>query len=105
MNELDKKRNGTSFRGYLYARYYQLVSVFGEPRRPEHSDNKIDVEWVINTPHGIATIYNYKDDKAYRGKLGHSPEEIYEWHVGGKTRESYELIKARLHKSISERHA
>ena len=100
MNKLDKKRNGTSFKGYLYARYYQLVSVFGEPRRPEHSDNKIDVEWVIDTPHGVATIYNYKDGKAYRGESGLKPEQIHEWHVGGKQSDVYAWVKDRLQRQI-----
>lgn len=93
MNELDKKRTGTSFKGYMYAQYDQLVAAFGLPRKPHHSDNKIDVEWIIDTPYGVATIYNYKDGKAYRGESGLNPEQIYEWHVGGKTLESYQWIK------------
>jgi hypothetical protein len=93
MNELDKKRTGTSFKGYMYAQYDQLVAVFGLPRQPHHSDNKIDVEWIIDTPYGVATIYNYKDGKAYRGESGLNLEQIYKWHVGGKTLESYQWIK------------
>lgn len=100
MNELDKKRTGTSFMGYLYGRYDQLVSTFGEPRKRDHSDNKIDVEWILGTPHGVATIYNYKDGKAYLGETGLSPEEIYEWHVGGKKIQAYDWVKNRLHKNI-----
>ena len=72
------------------------MSALGEPRRLHHSDNKIDVEWVIDTPHGVATIYNYKDGKAYLGQSGLSPEEIYDWHVGGKTIKPYEYVKHRL---------
>lgn len=100
MNELDKKRTGTSFKGYLYARYDQLVSAFGDPRQSQQSDNKTDVEWIIDTPHGVATIYNYKDGKAYLGQSGLSPEEIYEWHVGGKKSEVYDWIKDRLQRYI-----
>ncbi len=100
MNELDKKRTGTSFKGYLYARYDQLLPTFGEPRQPVHADNKIDVEWIIDTPHGVATIYNYKDGKAYLSDSGLNPEEIYEWHVGGKTNEVYGWIKERLQRNI-----
>lgn len=100
MNELDKKRTGTSFKGYMYARYDQLVPAFGEPRRSDHSDNKVDVEWIIDTPYGVATIYNYKDGKAYLGQSGLSPEEIYEWHVGGKKSEVYEWVKERLQRHI-----
>ncbi|TXG76342.1 hypothetical protein E6P97_03705 [Patescibacteria group bacterium] len=100
MNELDNKRTGASFKGYLYAQYDQLLPTFGEPRQPVHADNKIDVEWIIDTPHGVAIIYNYKDGKAYLGDSGLNPEEIYEWHVGGKTSEVYSWIKERLQRDI-----
>lgn len=100
MNELDKKRTGLSFRGYLYARYDQLVPAFGVPRQPQYADNKIDLEWIIDTPHGIATIYNYKDGKTYLGDSGHQPEQIYEWHVGGKKSEVYDWVKNRLQRYI-----
>lgn len=100
MNELDKKRTGTSFKGYLHARYDQLVATFGEPRQTDIVNNKIDVEWILDTPHGVATIYNYKDGKAYLGESGNKPEEIYEWHVGGKKTETYDWVKNRLHRCI-----
>jgi hypothetical protein len=100
MNQLDRKQIGTSFKGYLYARYDQLVSVFGEPRRPEHSDNKIDVEWVIDTPHGVATIYNYKDGKAYLGEAGLKPEQICEWNVGGKKSDVCVWVNDRLQRHV-----
>jgi hypothetical protein len=100
MNKLDKKRTGTSFKGYLYARYDQLAAAFGTPRKPYYGDNKIDVEWIIDTPSGVATIYNYKDGRAYLGEAGLMPEHIYEWHVGGKNIESYEWVKNRLNRHI-----
>jgi hypothetical protein len=100
MNELDKKRAGTSFKGYLYARYDQIVAAFGIPQQPHHSDNKIDVEWIISTPYGVTTIYNYKDGKTYLGESGLRPEEMCEWHIGGKKNESYEWIKSRLQRQI-----
>lgn len=104
MYELDKKRAGTSFKGYLYGRYDQLVATFGEPRQTDIVNNKIDVEWILDTPHGVATIYNYKDGKAYLGESGLSPEEIYEWHIGGKNTKPYEWIKSKLCLSIVEKH-
>lgn len=101
MNELDKKRTGTSFKGYMYAQYDQLVAAFGLPRQPHHSDNKIDVEWIIDTPCGVATIYNYKDGKNYMGKAGLRPDQIFEWHVGGKNIDSYEWVKKQTTEYIS----
>lgn len=101
MNKLDKKRTGTSFKGYLYVRYDQLMLLFNQPRVPEHSDNKIDVEWIIDTPYGVATIYNYKDGKNYTGKAGLRPDQIFEWHVGGKNIDSYEWVKKQISEHIS----
>lgn len=80
---LHKKRTGTSFKGYATAPYSRIVEVFGEPT--SNGDGyKVDVEWVIDTPHGIATIYNYKDGKAYLGERGLKVEDMTEWHIGGK---------------------
>lgn len=93
--EMIKKRQGTSFKGYLLAKYYDLISVFGCPIT--NTDNyKTDAEWIINTPYGIATIYNYKDGKSYLGNDGLEVTNIYEWHVGGKNIESYIYIKNEL---------
>ena len=54
---LHAKRIGTSFRGYLLATHSDIVGVFGEPSSMGDS-YKVDVEWIMQTPHGIATIYN-----------------------------------------------
>ena len=59
--------NGTHGIGTILANYDDIVAVYGKPftRLPE---NKIDVQWVIETKHGVATLYNYKDGKAYLGE-------------------------------------
>lgn len=73
--------NFTSLQGYITTDYSTLVSLFGEP---DGGDGyKTDAEWTITTPHGVATIYNYKDGKAYNGEDGTPTEEIKEWHIGG----------------------
>ena len=90
-----KKRSGTSFRGYLYAEYSELVEKFGEPHSLENN-HKIDAEWIVDTPHGVATIYNYKNGKAYLGKQGLDTPKIVAWHVGGKNVQSYEWVKWQL---------
>lgn len=92
MKDSVKKRNGTSFKGYLLATYQDLLDVFGEPITDK--DNcKVDVEWIIDTPHGIATIYNYKNGKAYLGDRGLPVEMMCEWHVGGNNIEAYQWVK------------
>ena len=90
-----KKRSGTSFRGYLYAEYSELVEKFGEPHGLD-SNHKIDAEWIVDTPHGVAAIYNYKNGKAYLGKQGLDTPKIVAWHVGGKNVQSYEWVKRQL---------
>lgn len=95
MKNLHKQRTDTSFKGYVLATYQDLVDTFGSPTT--NGDNyKVDVEWLIQTPHGIATIYNYKDGKAYLGEGGLNAVQICEWHVGGKTPESYVWIKKQI---------
>ena len=90
--DLAKSREGTSFKGYLLAKYDDLISVFGNPIS-NISNHKIDAEWIIDTPFGVATIYNYKDGKSYLGDKGLSVSNIYEWHIGGHNYDSYMHIK------------
>lgn len=74
--------NGTSLQGYIDVSYDTLCAIFGEP---DTSDGyKTDAEWCITTDEGVATIYNYKDGKAYNGEDGTATEDIREWHIGGK---------------------
>lgn len=89
--EVMKLRNGTSFQGYVNVHYNQLVEMFGEPcTNPDN--RKTDVEWIISTPYGPATIYNYKNGYSYLGLSGLKLDEMDEWHVGGKNAESYDWI-------------
>ena len=90
-----EKRSGTSFQGYLYVEYNELVEKFGKPHGLD-SNHKIDAEWIVDTPHGVATIYNYKNGYSYLGLSGLKLNEMDEWHVGGKNKQSYEWITTRL---------
>lgn len=94
-NEM-KKISGTRFRGYIETTYDELVARFGEPYIAPRDDHKVDVEWIINTPHGVATIYNYKNGRSYLGENGLTLEVMDEWHVGGKNDESYDWVMQRL---------
>lgn len=99
-----KSLEGTSFKGYLLANYNDLVSVFSRPIT-DIDDCKTDAEWIIDTPYGVTTIYNYKNGKRYLGKNGLDTSIICKWHVGAKKLKSFEWIKTELHKSIIERYS
>lgn len=90
-DEVMRPRNGTSLQGYVNAHYNQLVKMFGEPYT-DPENYKTDVEWIVPTPYGPATIYNYKNGYSYLGVSGLKLEEMDEWHVGGKNAESYDWI-------------
>lgn len=90
-----KMRNGTSFQGYIKTQYDHLVELFGEPYT-DPDNYKTDVEWIVSTPHGPATIYNYKNGYSYLGLSGLKLNEMDEWHVSGKNKQSYEWITTRL---------
>lgn len=94
-DEVMKLRNGTSLQGYVKTEYDHLVGLFGEPYT-DLENYKTDVEWIISTPYGPATIYNYKNGYSYLGVSGLKLDEMDEWHVGGKNGESYEWIMQRL---------
>lgn len=86
-----KLRNGASLQGYVKTQYNHLVELFGEPYT-DPANYKTDVEWIVPTPYGPATIYNYKNGHSYLGVSGLRLEEMDEWHVGGTNHESYEWI-------------
>jgi hypothetical protein len=90
-----RRRTGTSFRGYILSTYEQICASFGDPVS-KGDGYKIDTEWIIKTPSGFATIYNYKDGHAYLGDKGLDVEKICEWHVGGKNAQSYDWVKNEL---------
>ena len=76
--------NFTSLVGRVVVAYLDLVRVFGQPNRGSSGDNKVDCEWVLRTPSGVATIYNYKSGKNYLGDDGLDVEYIRDWHIGGR---------------------
>jgi hypothetical protein len=87
--------SGTHLQGYVETTFARIVEVFGEP----HTDGdgyKVDAEWVLRTPAGIATIYNYKDGKNYNGEAGMRVQDITDWHIGGHNEEVVEIIQKAL---------
>lgn len=97
-DEVMKLRNGTSFQGYVNAHYNQLVEMFGEPyTNPDN--HKTDVEWIVSTPYGPATIYNYKNGPAYLSKNSLQLDGIQEWHVGAKNTKASAWVQNYLNDS------
>jgi putative N-acetylmannosamine-6-phosphate epimerase len=86
---------GTSLRGYVHTSYKTLHNLFGKPNLPKAKEQggKIDAEWILETPYGIASIYNYKDGKNYNGRAGTAVKDITEWHIGGLNKETAILIQ------------
>ena len=88
---------GTCLQGYVTSDYSNIVRVFGEPT--ECDGYKVDAEWVIQFSDGkIATIYNWKNGKNYCGDDGLDPEDIKEWHIGGKSTK----VVSRIQKLLSD---
>jgi len=77
---------GTSLMGYIRANYNDLVAVFGEPHFYEPGNNdKVQCEWDFEYNGEVFTIYDWKE---YR-----DPKLVFEWHIGGKTRNVINIVK------------
>jgi hypothetical protein len=84
---------GTSLIGEVTATRDHLEKVFGKPSVTGGEGDKVTVEWTIAFEDGsIATIYDWK-----RYEEG-SPEwdEVYGWHVGGRTPKAIDLVKSAI---------
>jgi hypothetical protein len=83
---------GTHLLDEIEIGYDKLVAKLGEPN--ELNDGyKTDAEWLVYTPVGIATIYNYKDGINYNGTDGTKVEDITNWHIGGYNNAVVDYIK------------
>lgn len=69
----DADTNMTSRVGTLYLDRSLLVKALGKPPITESADDKITMEWVLETPSGVATLYDY-----WWNAEG-------EWSIGGHT--------------------
>lgn len=88
------KSCGTHLQGIVDIDFARLEEIFGEAYRIEDDGGKVDAEWCIEFDDGtVATIYNYKDGVNYLGDSeGLAVEDITEWHIGGRSPRSLELI-------------
>ena len=74
---------GKGLQATVNAYYQVIVNLFGNPQKA--AGDKVEVEWILDTPFGVATIYNWKDGIGYLGKdTGIPVDRITDWHIGGK---------------------
>lgn len=90
---LTNEINGTGFIGAVDASYKEICSLFGKPMRYEQS-GKADVMWVVKfSDDTVASIYNWKDGRAYLGDEGLPVDKIKQWHVGGHVNSAQTLVQ------------
>lgn len=86
---------GTSLQGEMVVEYDILVKMFGR-QNTKNDGYKVDAEWLLWTPFGVATIYNYKDGKNYLGKGGLPIKSITDWHIGGHNKNAAIIVKTAI---------
>lgn len=91
--------NGGCLQGYFTATRREIEEVFGAPTTVSDGWDKITVEWVIKFEDGTyASIYDYKRYEKGTPKI----DEKYEWHIGGVSFRSAELISEAMGRGIYE---
>ena len=81
LKQVPMEWSGGHLQGYIDCDYKTLKKLFGQPS--DSDGYKVDAEWTVKTPAGIASIYNYKDGKNYCGASGTPKTKIRDWHIGG----------------------
>lgn len=80
------KANGTHLQGYVRTTYAQLVDLFGEG---VGAGDKTTQEWILEFNDGtVATIYDWKEYE--------TPEYLYDWHVGGTSKQAVWKVQEAL---------
>lgn len=79
--------DGTSLVGVLDGvSFHTLVTLFGEPGA---GTDKTDAEWIVEFSDGVvATIYNWKNGRAYNGPDAPHHTDITRWNIGGHESET-----------------
>jgi len=85
VNSKNTSVQGTSFKGHVCTTYDKLVKILGEPKEGS-SDGKTTCEWRLEFEDGkVATIYDWK--------VGSTPKDEYNWHVGAKTHSALDNLE------------
>lgn len=83
------KTEGSSLLKTTFAKYSELVDLFGEPA--EGDGYKVDARWVIEFEDGqVFTIYNWKNGPNYGEDR--KVKDINFWHIGGQWENEWERI-------------
>ena len=92
-NESMEWWDGSHLQGYAGTHYDALVRAFGEPTTCDGF--KVDWQWLIKFDDGtVATVYNWKNGPNYLGNHeGKKPNQITQWHVGGKADRALTLVR------------
>ena len=80
-----KDASMSSLIGYISTTYNELESQFGSPQYAGGPDGKVTAEWILKIGNKVITIYDYK--------MGSTPKDYYNWHVGGHDIKSLTLLK------------
>jgi hypothetical protein len=90
VNDRQSNINFTGLQGYVSTTYQELVDVLGEP---EGDFDKSTAHWTLETPDGtVATIYDYKNYI--------TPQDEYDWHIGGHNDRALLLVEFMLSKPV-----
>ena len=93
--------SSTSLQGEINTTYDKLIDLFGKPTFDTGDPyEKVQTEWCIegkvffkdeygetDNEYVNATVYNWKTG-------GRTPTEDYDWHIGGNSYDSVDLIRA-----------
>lgn len=79
---------GTHLQGFVTTTYEHLVDVFGEPSIYQDDSDTRMIEWVLETEHGVATVYVFDNTAATLDEL----RTWTLWHVGGLTEDVMRVV-------------
>ena len=97
----DMTSGGTSLQGYKTTTYARLCEVLGPPTFTSADPyDKVNCEWVIDAKYYDANCveeidyddWEYETVTIYNWKDGRIPTEEYQWHVGGKSIWSTDVV-------------
>lgn len=102
-NDQKIEAEGTCFKGTIKATYTELVQAFGEPHHREgvKSSAEWDIEFDLSDDEDsecafvVVTIYDWQ-------LVPIAPENISEWHIGGKRGDPVGLVEQALKEVKSE---
>ena len=86
---------GTSLQGYIVTSREDLMKAFGAPLDYPLGD-KVTTEWTIQFDNGeVATIYDWKRYEEGRPEFN----ELFQWNIGGHSRDVVSLVNDAVHRS------